>query len=427
MLKGNKPEKIIILLGDIAILYFALLLTLVIRYGSFPSQELWRDHSFPFFFVNLVWIIIFYIAGLYDVEKSIHSAKIFYTIKTTAFGVAIAVLMFYFIPAFGITPKTNLFIDAALVSIFLWLWRAIYQKKIIKGSKIKIFFFDHFGETSSFAEFISNSPQLGYKIIGNMDSADLIIIPGKEKISEDSAKILYAMVMKGKTVIDFYRFYESTTGKIPVSLIGESWFLENVLELDKRKFEQIKRLIDIVLAVLLFVPFALITPITAIAIKINSFGPIFYRQKRISKNGKVFEIIKFRSMTNNAEKNGAVWAEKNDKRATAVGNILRKTRIDELPQILNILKGNLSFIGPRPERPEFVSDLSEKITHYKMRHLVKPGLSGWAQINFPYGSSIDDSLQKLQYDLYYLKNRSLILEVIIILKTIMTVLRREGR
>lgn len=132
-------------------------------------------------------------------------------------------------------------------------------------------------------------------------------------------------------------------------------------------------------------------------------------------------------MTNNAEKNGAVWAEKNDKRVTSVGNILRKTRIDELPQILNILKGNLSFIGPRPERPEFVSDLSEKITHYKMRHLVKPGLSGWAQINFPYGSSIDDSLQKLQYDLYYLKNRSLILEIIIILKTIMTVLKREGR
>jgi len=427
MIKGNKPGKIMLLLGDVAILYGSLLLTLLIRYGSLSSQSAWNDHKLPFFFVNFVWIIIFYVAGLYDVEKSVYPAKIFYIIKTTAFGVAIAVLMFYFIPAFGITPKTNLFIDASMVSVFLWIWRIIYQKKITKGSKIKIFFFDHSGETTSFVDFISNSPQLGYKIIGNMDSADLIIIPGKEKVSADSAKILYEMVMRGKTVVDFYRFYESTAGKIPVSLIGEHWFLENVLELDKRKFEQTKRLIDAILAVLFFIPLTILAPFVAIAIKINSSGPIFYRQKRVGKNGKIFEIIKFRSMTNNAERDGAKWAEKNDKRVTFIGNILRKTRIDELPQILNVLKGNLSFIGPRPERPEFVGELSQKIPHYSMRNLVKPGLSGWAQINFPYGSSVDDSMQKLQYDLYYIKNRSLVLEVIIILKTIMTVLRREGR
>ena len=421
-----------LLLGDVAILYGSLLLTLMIRYGSFPSKTLWQDHNLPFFFVNFVWIIIFYIAGLYDVEKSVYPAKIFYIIKTTAFGVAIAVLMFYFIPAFGITPKTNLFIDATIVSVFLWIWRVVYQKKITKGSKIKIFFFDNSGETSSFAQFISNSPQLGYKIIGNMDSADLIIIPGKEKVSADSAKVLYEMVVRGKTVVDFYRFYESTAGKIPVSLIGEHWFLENVLELDKRKFEQVKRLVDIVLAVLFFIPLTILAPIVALAIKINSSGPIFLWQKRVGKNGSIFEIIKFRSMVTlnkdgSAETSGAKWLEKNDKRVTFVGNILRRTRIDELPQILNVLRGNLSFIGPRPERPEFVSDLSEKIPHYKMRHIVKPGLSGWAQINFPYGASVDDSMQKLQYDLYYIKNRSLILEAIIILKTIMTVLRREGR
>lgn len=421
-----------LLLGDTVILYGSLLLTLTIRYGSFPSQTLWQDHNLPFFFVNIVWIIVFYVAGLYDVEKSVYPAKIFYTIKTMAFGVGIAVLMFYFIPAFGITPKTNLFIDAAIASGFLWLWRVVYQKKITKGSKIKIFFFDHSGESSSFAEFVSSSPQLGYKIAGDMDSADLIIIPGKEKVSEDSAKILYEMVMRGKTVVDFYRFYESMTGKIPVSLIGERWFLENVLELDKRKFEQAKRLIDIVLAVLFLFPLYLITPFVAIAIKINSSGPIFYRQKRIGKNGNIFEVIKFRSMVSlnkdgSAETSGAKWSGKNDKRVTIVGNILRKTRIDELPQILNVLGGNLSFIGPRPERPEFISDLSEKIPHYKMRHIVKPGLSGWAQINFPYGASVDDSMQKLQYDLYYIKNRSIILELVIILKTIMTVLRREGR
>ena len=132
-------------------------------------------------------------------------------------------------------------------------------------------------------------------------------------------------------------------------------------------------------------------------------------------------------MAKDAEKNGAKWAQIRDKRVTAVGKFLRKTRLDELPQILSVLKGDLSFIGPRPERPEFVDELSQKIPHYSMRHIVKPGLSGWAQINFPYGSSVNDSMQKLQYDLYYIKNRSLILEAIIILKTIMTVLRIEGR
>ena len=427
MIKGNKPGKIMLFLGDIALLYGALYLALIIRYGSFPSQVLWQDHNLPFLFVNLVWVIIFYIAGLYDVEKSVHPAKIFYIVKTMSFGAGIAVLMFYFIPAFGITPKTNLLIDAIIASIFLWLWRIAYQKIITKGSKIKIFFFNSSGEISAFAEFISASPQLGYEMADDLASADLIIIPGKEKLPEESAKILYELVMRGKTVIEFYRFYESTTGKIPVSLIGESWFLENVIELDKRKFEQIKRLIDVVLAVLFFIPFALLAPFAALAIKLTSQGSVFYKQKRLGKNGKIFEIIKFRSMAKDAEKDGAKWAEKGDKRVTAVGKFLRKTRLDELPQILSVLKGDLSFIGPRPERPEFVDELSQKIPYYSMRYIVKPGLSGWAQINFPYGSSVNDSMQKLQYDLYYIKNRSLVLEAIIILKTIMTVLRIEGR
>ena len=181
MIKGNKPGKIMLLLGDIALLYGALFLTLLIRYGSFPTQVLWQDHNLPFLFVNLVWLIIFYIAGLYDVEKSVHPAKIFYIAKTMAFGAGIAVLMFYFIPAFGITPKTNLFIDATVASILLWLWRVAYQKIITKGSKIKIFFFNSSDETLSFAKFISDSPQLGYEMAENIAEASLIIIPGKEK------------------------------------------------------------------------------------------------------------------------------------------------------------------------------------------------------------------------------------------------------
>ena len=149
--------------------------------------------------------------------------------------------------------------------------------------------------------------------------------------------------MKGKTVIEFYRFYESTTGKIPVPLIGENWFFENVIELDKRKFEQIKRFVDIILVGLIFHTVRSYRPFAALAIKLTSRGSVFYKQKRLGKNGKIFEIIKFRSMTKDAEKEGAKWAEKGDKRVTAVGKFLRKTRLDELPQVLSVLAGDLSF------------------------------------------------------------------------------------
>jgi len=168
-------------------------------------------------------------------------------------------------------------------------------------------------------------------------------------------------------------------------------------------------------------------PLIGALIKLNSAGPIFYRQKRVGKNGKIFEIAKFRSMFKDAEKNGAQWANEKDERITGMGKILRKTRIDELPQLWNVLKGEMSFIGPRPERPEFVEELQKQIPHYVMRHLVKPGLSGWAQIKFPYGASVEDAMEKLQYDLYYIKNRSFVLDLAITARTIAAVLSREGR
>ncbi|MFH1534764.1 MAG: sugar transferase, partial [Patescibacteria group bacterium] len=223
------------------------------------------------------------------------------------------------------------------------------------------------------------------------------------------------------------KFYESVTGKIPVSLIDKTWFLENLLEINKQTFEKFKRVVDIIFSIILFIPFIIVYPFAALAIKINSKGPVFYKQKRVGKNEKFFEILKFRSMVADAEKNGAEWAKENDKRITIAGNILRKTRIDELPQIWNVLKGDLSFVGPRPERPEFVQELENQIPHYSMRHLVRPGLSGWAQINFPYGASVEDATEKMQYDLYYIKNRSFLLEISIMLKTIMTLLSHSGR
>ena len=168
-------------------------------------------------------------------------------------------------------------------------------------------------------------------------------------------------------------------------------------------------------------------PFIAAAVKLNSPGNVFYTQKRIGKGGQMFWLLKFRSMVQDAEKDGAKWAEKEDTRITKVGNFLRKSRLDELPQLWNVLKGEMSFIGPRPERPEFVRELEKQIPFYQTRHLIKPGLTGWAQINFPYGASVEDAMEKLQYDLYYIKHRSLVLDFGVVLKTIKIVLSRGGR
>jgi exopolysaccharide biosynthesis polyprenyl glycosylphosphotransferase len=428
MFKKNRLRKITLLIGDIVLLYFSLFLALTIRYGSVPSPVLWSVHKWPFFFVNLLWILIFYVADFYEIQKFISAstlrARVFGTMSIAAL---ITIILFYFVPSFLITPKTNLIVDAMLASIFIWLWRKAMFDIAIKSSKITIYFLSKEKESLSFSDFIKERPQLGYEITGYPAVADVIIVSREAKQNSDFVERLYELILQGKTIIDFDKFYESITGKIPVSAIGKIWFLENLVEKSKQTFEKIKRWIDILLALILFLPYLIITPFVALIIKMNSKGPVFYRQARVGRGEKIFQIIKFRSMVFDAEKNGAQWAKEGDKRITFIGNILRKTRIDELPQLWNVLKGDLSFVGPRPERPEFVEQLKNQVPHYLMRHIIKPGLSGWAQINFPYGASVEDATEKLQYDLYYVKNRSLLLEISILLKTTMTVLQRAGR
>jgi exopolysaccharide biosynthesis polyprenyl glycosylphosphotransferase len=249
---------------------------------------------------------------------------------------------------------------------------------------------------------------------------------------ENAAKRFYEVLPLGVSIVSFPNFYEAALEKIPVSSVNESWFLENLVEIKKRVYEFFKRIFDAAFSIILLFPTILLLPLIGLFIKIESPGPIFYRQKRVGKDGKIFEIIKFRSMyalssDGGAEKNGVQWASLNDSRITKIGRILRKTRLDELPQLFNILKGEMSFIGPRPERPEFIEELQKQIPHYAMRQLIKPGLSGWAQIKFPYGASVNDAMEKLQYDLYYIKNRSLILDLAIALRTLALIIRSEGR
>lgn len=236
--------------------------------------------------------------------------------------------------------------------------------------------------------------------------------------------------MSGVQVTDLLSFMERQTGKISLDILRPTniIFLEGFSHAVLKSYT--KRVFDIVVSLLLLAVTAPILLLTALAIKLEcgGKGPVFYLQQRVGRNGKNFNVIKFRSMRVDAEKDGvAQWAGKNDARVTRVGALIRKTRIDELPQLINVLRGDMSFVGPRPERPQFVTELAKQIPYFGIRHRVNPGITGWAQISYPYGASVEDSKEKLQYDLYYIKNYSIFLDITILFQTVQVILWGKGR
>lgn len=264
--------------------------------------------------------------------------------------------------------------------------------------------------------------------ISNSWSTVVIAINNNEYTPE-LGDLLMGARFSGQTMYDLTSFYEKFWSKVPVYYLNQAWFVttDGFNIVNNLTGLRIKRLIDIAISGALLILALPVMLITSLLIKIESRGPVFFSQIRTGKNGRDFVIYKFRSMRTDAEKDGAQWAQKNDSRVTRIGKIIRLTRIDELPQLINVLKGQMSFVGPRPERPEFNVDLEKKIPFYNMRHTVSPGLTGWAQVLYPYGASIEDSKEKLQYELYYIKNYSLLMDIEIILQTVQVVLFGRGR
>jgi exopolysaccharide biosynthesis polyprenyl glycosylphosphotransferase len=251
--------------------------------------------------------------------------------------------------------------------------------------------------------------------------ADEVIVCGRE--SEDLAGELVDCLSHGVSVSDLPSFTERYFAQVPVRLIDARWFLNADIEFGHPIYQTLKRMTDVCVAACGLVIAAPLLALVAIAIRLESRGPVLYSHLRVGLFGQPFRIWKLRSMRQNAEAAGAQWAGKADTRVTRVGWLLRRTRLDEVPQFWNILRGEMSLVGPRPERPEFVHELAQKIPFYAERHLVKPGLTGWAQINYPYGASVADAEKKLQYDLYYVKNASVSLDVQIMLRTIGAVMK----
>jgi sugar transferase (PEP-CTERM system associated) len=233
--------------------------------------------------------------------------------------------------------------------------------------------------------------------------------------------------LKGVRVTDLARFFERVHGKVPIELLKASWLIYGDGYRQGWLRSVVKRTFDVIVAALLLIMSLPVLAFTAVLIALETSGSIIYRQTRVGHCGKNFTVLKFRSMTPDAEKEGnPAWATINDARVTRVGRFMRRTRIDELPQLINVLKGEMSFVGPRPERPEFVEMLTQQIPFYAVRHSVKPGITGWAQVRYSYGATVEQAVRKLEYDLYYVKNHTLVLDLLILLETVRVVLLGEG-
>jgi len=457
-------KKFLLFISDLAVLFGSLLLTLYLRYGQTFSEKL-EFHLAPFSIIFIVWLIVFYIANLYELS-TLRNNIYFYSslLQAIIISSVISVAFFYLIPLFTITPKTNLAIFTAIFTGLEFGVRFSFNSIFEKKFKKTVLIVGLNQQSLELAQFINNNPQLGYELRGVVDpkldnppagesrfegefqkfsvmhgldnlettikneKIDTIVISPETYQTPEIINIFYKSLEQKISFFNLASFYERLTGKVPLGAINQVWFLENLSEGKKRGYEISKRFFDVIFAIVIGLISLALYPFVALVIKASSPGPIFYKQKRFGQAGKTFEIVKFRTMRRDAEKNtGAVWTTENDPRITKVGNFLRKTRLDEFPQVWNILKGEMAFVGPRAERPEFHEMLQKNVPFYEERYLIKPGLTGWAQINFHYGSSIDDAAEKLKYDLYYIKNRSLLLDLGVVLKTIRIAAGQAGR
>ncbi|MGL5962915.1 MAG: exopolysaccharide biosynthesis polyprenyl glycosylphosphotransferase [Fusobacteriaceae bacterium] len=265
------------------------------------------------------------------------------------------------------------------------------------------------------------------KFIKNNNISKIIV--AQTEFADEEIKKLFDIRVSGVEVTNYYDYMQEVEGKIDVDSIDENWILNAYgFKLLYSNFQiEVKRAIDIILAITISLMTLPIMIIAGIIVRIESPGAVIYSQARVGENNAEFMVHKFRSMRADAEKDGAKWASQNDPRVTKFGNFMRKTRIDELPQLWNVLRGEMSFIGPRPERMVFIKELEKTIPYYNLRHLVKPGLTGWAQVMYPYGASVEDSKNKLEYDLYYVKNQNLHLDFVIFFRTLKTVIFGRGR
>lgn len=452
-------RMVLLLLAEAMLLFGGLIVSVYVRLGAVDAEDalIARNGFYKAALATIFCLASFYLFDLYDFVV-LHDRRELVLRLLQALGLAwIALaLVFYVMPQVMIGRGVSL-ISLPIALLLMVGWRLaihwvlghpeIGERILIVGS----------GEFAiEIARETLGRPDAGFRVVGFVDNDPALV--GKSLINPkvigltselrslvESEKIdrivvaigdrrgqfptdeLLRLSLSGDVSIEeSASFYERLTGRVLLDLIRPSWLIFSSrgrrARLNEVTCAVMHRTVALIGAILSF-PIAILT---AILIKIESRGPVFYQQERVGKNGRVFTLMKFRSMRVDAEKDGPVWAKTADARMTRVGSIIRKIRVDEIPQFWNILRGDMNFVGPRPERPHFIAQLAREIPFYEQRHLIAPGLTGWAQIKYPYGASIEDAKRKLEYELYYIKNQSLTLDATIMFETIKTILLGRG-
>lgn len=393
--------------------------------------------------------------GLYDTGvREDMGATVLRVLIAFAVGLAVASLAFMLVPELSVGPNAlmttfavALFGSAVTRTLFLgWITPHAFQKRVVvlgtgsraasvdelvkdKGGLIKIVGYlpirssqDHVDAT----RILSNQESL-LECVKRHQATEIVIAVRDRRGGVLPVQELLECRLRGIEITDLASFFERERCQLHLESLNMSWMIFGAGFRQGFVRETVKRFFDVMTSAVLVLVTLPIMILTALCIYLEDRGPVFYRQERVGQGGRVFTIFKFRSMRNDAERDGQPrWAGAGDNRTTIVGRIIRKLRIDELPQILNVLRGDMSFVGPRPERPFFVEQLGSKIPYYGARHSIKPGITGWAQVRYPYGASLDDAVEKLQYDLYYVKNHTLFLDIMVLIETVQVVLWGKG-
>jgi lipopolysaccharide/colanic/teichoic acid biosynthesis glycosyltransferase len=442
----SRKTPFLLLFGDLAVFVLALFATVYIRYYGISDAPTFSAHLLPFSFLFIIWILIYFISGLYERHIVIlKSALPIALIRAQLVNIVIAALFFYFVPITGITPRTNLVLYLVISLVGIIVWRTVLYRAMVTEKRQDAIMIGAGFEVEELKREVNGNPHYKLYFVSSIDPLNLASIDFQKEVVErvyrdgislividlNDEKIqtilpqLYNLLFSRVRFVDMHKVYEDVFDRVALSLLSHSWFLENISAYPKYVYDVLKRIMDVIIALPLSLVSLVICPFVYLAIKLDDGGPAFIIQERVGKDNKIIRIPKFRTMRTSDR---GVWVKEHDDRITRVGSFLRKSRIDEIPQLFSVIRGDLSLVGPRPDIYDLGMKLSKEIPYYTVRNIIKPGLSGWAQTRQKIPpQSLEETKQRLAYDFYYIKHRSLLIDLKIALQTVSTLLSRAGK
>ena len=450
-------QRSLIFLTEGLLVFASVLLAMAVRFSFDLRSVLGYQSLFPkILLLTVVCQVCFYYNDLYGDYLTRFGKEVVIKVLQSLAGASLIIFAIYYLYPSLQLGRGIFLITLAILPLLLACWRFCYDRYLHGAFRPRVLIIGTDAMAKSLGRELVQRPELGYKVVGfiHRDPAkmgervvnprvigdyaslpqvvaaqkiDHIIVALDDRRGQLPFEALLTTKLQGVRVEDGTSFYERVGGKIALEQLRPSWLIFGQGFRKSWLIQLLKRAEDLLLSIVgmvLFSPFFLVL---AVLVKLTSPGPVFYRQERVGEGEKVFTLYKFRSMWDGAEKaSGPVWAQDQDSRVTPIGRFMRRLRLDEIPQMVNVLKGEMSFIGPRPERPVFVQELKEKIPYYNLRFSAKPGITGWAQVRYHYGGTVEGALEKLQYELYYIKNMSLFLDFIVLLETFKVVFWQKG-